>query len=58
MRHLNNEETLKAASANNLAYALNTLHQMERLERDQSTNNTSVLADIAALRGVDKPVDI
>jgi hypothetical protein len=35
IKHLNNEETLKAASTNNLAYTLTQLHTMERTERGQ-----------------------
>jgi hypothetical protein len=39
IKHLNNEETLKSASTNNLAYTLSQLSNMERLERGQSTAN-------------------
>jgi hypothetical protein len=39
IKHLSSEDTLKAASTNNLAYALTQLNTMERLERGQSTAN-------------------
>lgn len=35
LKHLNNEDTLKAASANNLAYTLTQLSTLERTERGQ-----------------------
>lgn len=35
-KHLNNEETLKAASTNNLAYTLAQLSTLERTERGQA----------------------
>jgi hypothetical protein len=36
-------EVLKKASINNMAYAAQTLYNMERLEMDKSTSNVSVL---------------
>jgi predicted DNA-binding protein YlxM (UPF0122 family) len=58
-------DKLKDASVNNLAYAMQQLNNMERLERGQSTSNQGVMIDItdrlaiALKRGkaVDKGVD-
>ena len=38
-----NPQAIKKASINNLAYAANTLYNMNRLEQDLSTNNVSVM---------------
>ena len=47
--HLANKDTIKAASANNAAYTIGQLNNIIRLDRDQSTTNAAIKAEISFL---------
>lgn len=49
LAHMSDETTIKAASANNAAYALGQLNNIIRLDRDQSTSNAAIKAEISFL---------
>lgn len=55
--HLANKDTIKAASANNAAYALGQLNNIIRLDRDQSTTNAAIKAEISFLSPGDEVPD-
>lgn len=51
-------EKLQKASVNNLAYAAKAMHEMSRLERDQSTSNVAVqhVEALTSLEAVEKEI--
>ncbi len=57
LKHID-EDKLKSASVNNLAYAFQQFYNSERLERGKSLNNIEIHMDIAAIRDMKDKINM